>query len=229
MSSPCFNAFPRPVGAPLAGARQARFWNRIARRYADAAIADLAGYERTLDCVSALLSPEHVVLEIGCGTGATALRLAPAVGRWLATDVSPAMIDIARDRLAAQSTPGLDFAVADADAMAFDAAAHDRVLAFNVLHLVSDLERVLTGVAHTLRAGGLFIAKTPCIAEMNPLLALAGVPVMRALGLAPPLLRLDESRLCAALRRAGLEVIAIERHGTRGRDARPFIVARKPG
>ena len=51
---------------------------------------------------------------------------------------------------------------------------------------------------------------------------------MRAVGKAPPLLRFDEAQLHAAIRRAGLEVIATERHGTRGKDVRAYVVARKP-
>ena len=148
----------------------ARFWDRIAPRYARAAIADQAGYEKTLQRVSGLLAPTHTVLELGCGTGTTALRLAPHARSLLATDASPEMVAIARERLHAQPTPGLTFAVADADLATFDTAGYDRVLAFNLLHLLADLDQALAAIAHTLRPGGLFISKTPCIAEMNPLI-----------------------------------------------------------
>ena len=62
---------------------------------AAARIADPAGYQTTLRRVAALLSPDQSVLEIGCGTGTTALRVAPFTRRLLATDVSPAMVAIA--------------------------------------------------------------------------------------------------------------------------------------
>lgn len=214
-----------PMSPPSA---QARFWDRIARKYARDPIADPAGYEKTVQRVIGLLSPTHSVLEIGCGTGTTALRLAPHAGRLLATDVSPEMIAIARERLHAQPTAGLRFAVADADLAAFDTARYDRVLAFNLLHLLADLDQALAAIAQALRPGGLFISKTPCIAEMSPLITHLAVPLMRALGKAPPLLRFDEVQLHAAMQRAGLDVIAAERHGTRGKDVRAFVVARKP-
>ena len=80
------------AAAQAAMADKARFWNQIARKYANDPIADQAGYERTLQRVQALLSREHEVLEIGCGTGTTALRLAPATRRLVATDVAEQMI-----------------------------------------------------------------------------------------------------------------------------------------
>ena len=51
---------------------QARFWDRMAHRYARGAIADRAAYERTLERTAHWLAPQHDVLEVGCGTGATA-------------------------------------------------------------------------------------------------------------------------------------------------------------
>ncbi len=207
---------------------QARFWNRIARKYAADPIADQAGYEATLRRVEALLSTDQDVLEIGCGTGSTALRLAPSTRRLLATDVSSGMIAIAREKLAVAPVSPLHFAVADADVPVSDPAVHDTVLAFNLLHLVSDLDRTLAFVVRALRPGGLFVSKTPCISEMHPLVPRVALPLMRAIGKAPPVLCFTGQQLQDAIVGQGLVIDAIERHGTRGRDIRVFIVARKP-
>lgn len=213
---------------PGPSAHKAAFWDRIARKYAADPIADPAGYEATLRRVQALLSADHDVLEIGCGTGTTALRLAPATRRYLATDVSAGMIEIAREKLAAQPSPTLSFAVADAEAPRFGEGDWHAVLAFNLLHLVSDLDAALATAARALRPGGLLITKTPCIAEMNPLIVWLAIPLMRAIGKAPQVLRFDADQLQAAITRQGLVIESVERHGTRGRDIRVFIVARKP-
>ncbi|RQO80253.1 class I SAM-dependent methyltransferase [Acidovorax sp. FJL06] len=231
---------PTPTTAPLADAlpcpeasaslaRKARFWDRIAPRYAAEPIADMAGYEATLQRVQALLSSGHEVLEVGCGTGSTALRLAPFTRRMLATDVSAGMIAMARERLAAQPLPQLRFAVADADAPVGGPGAYDRVLAFSMLHLVADLDQALQRLAQALRPGGLLISKTPCVAEMNPLISRVALPLMRATGKVPPVLCFDAQQLQSAIARQGLEIVSVERHGTRGKDIRAFIVARKPG
>ena len=91
-------ADPLPLtGVAVSAARKAEFWDRTARQYAADPIADPAGYETTVRRVQALLSPRHSVLELGCGTGTTALRLAPFAGQLLATDVSAGMIAIAQE------------------------------------------------------------------------------------------------------------------------------------
>ena len=173
MSSPAI----APVSDALAAASKARFWDRIARKYAADPIADMAGYEATLQRVQGLLAPQQDVLEIGCGTGSTALRLALFTRSMLATDL--------------------------------DAALQQAVLA--------------------LRPGGLLISKTPCLAEMNPLIPYLAVPLMRAIGKAPAVLCFDEHRLTSAMAQQGLHIVCTERHGRRGKDIRAFVLARKPG
>lgn len=219
---------PELSSAGAALARKARFWDRIARKYAADPIADLPGYEATLRRVQGLLSTSHDVLEIGCGTGSTALRLASRTRRLLATDVSAEMIAIAREKLAAQPVPQLELAVADADAPVFGQGAWDAVLAFNLLHLVDDLDHAIDSVVQALRPGGLFISKTACLNEMNPLVPRLALPLMRAIGKAPHVLCFDAAQLQAALVRHGLAIEAVERHGTKGKEIRVFMVARKP-
>ena len=225
--SPLAEASPH-TRAGRAAARKARFWDRIAVKYAADPIADMAGYEATLRRVQGLLSNDQVVLEIGCGTGTTALRLVSFTRRLRATDVSAGMIAIARDKLAAKPLPQLSFDVADADAPVAGPGEYDAVLAFNMLHLVSDLDHALALAMQALRPGGLLISKTACIAELHPLIRYLALPVMRAIGKAPPVLCFDAEVLQSAIARQGLDIVSVERHGTRGKDFRVFIVARKP-
>ncbi|MCR3766193.1 class I SAM-dependent methyltransferase [Pseudomonas aeruginosa] len=207
-------------------ANKARFWNRVARKYASDPIADLGGYERTLQRVKETLSTEYEVLEIGCGTGSTALRLAPATRRLVATDISEQMIAIAREKLASHPAPQLDFNLADADGSLSEDNAYDVVLAFNMLHLVSSLSQTLKSVVKSLRPGGLLISKTPCLNEMNPLIPKIALPLIRVIGKAPPVLCFTAAQLQDAMKKAGLEIISAERHGSKGKDFRTFIIAR---
>ena len=229
-TSPVETLTPPPhyaVGESPAPAKS-RFWDKVARKYAADPIADMVGYERTLASLHQWLRPTNRVLEIGCGTGTTALRLAPLVASYLGTDVSAHMVAIAREKLAVHPRPSLQFDTADADAPLANGPHYDAILAFSVLHLVEDLDATTAACAAALVPGGLLISKTPCLVEMNPLIPWVLVPLMRAVGKAPPLHNLDQDALCAAMKRKGLEILAVERHAGKGRDVRPFIVARKP-
>ena len=207
-------------------ATDARFWDRSSRKYAKGAIADQAGYERTLERTRALLGPGDRVLELGCGTGTTALRLAGEVQDYLATDISAEMIAIANEKHAAGPIPALVFRTATVEALAPEAAQFDAVLGFNYLHLVRDLPGSLRSIHALLAAEGLFISKTACLGDMNPLIRFA-LPAMRAIGKAPYVSVFRAADLSRQIRAAGFDVVATENHATKGNDNRPYIVARK--
>ena len=210
----------------MSSVSDARFWDRTSSRYARSAIADLAGYERTLERTRALLKPQDRVLELGCGTGSTALRLAGCVQSYLATDISTGMIAIAEQKLATEAIPGLSFRAATAEALAPE-AGFDAVLGFSYLHLVRDLPGTLRHIRGLLAEGGLFISKTPCIGDMNPLVGYAALPVMRALRLAPYAAVFSAAQLKERVSAAGFQILTTEGHATKGKDWRPYIMARK--
>ena len=189
-------------------------------------MADQAGYERTLDRTRALLGSGDRVLELGCGTGTTALRLARDVQDYLATDISAGMITIANEKHAAAPIPALVFRTATAEALNPDATQFNAVLAFNYLHLVRDLPGTLRRIHALLAAEGLFISKTPCVGDMNPLLRFA-LPPMRAIGMAPYAGVFRAADLSQHISAAGFDILATENHATKGNDNRPCIVARK--
>lgn len=207
--------------------KDARFWDRSARKYAASPVADRAGYEKTISAVRRRLSSDDAVLEIGCGTGTTTLRLAPGVQHILATDISGEMIAIAQERASADNCSNIVFEVAASDAAPWPHERYDAALAFNVLHLVPSLEETVAAVHRRLKPGGLFISKTPCLAMMNPLLRFA-VPAMQVIGKAPSVSVLSPERIESALLAANFEIIEKAWHGTQGKDARPYFVVRKP-
>ena len=205
----------------------ARFWDRSSRGYARSRIADPNGYERTLERARAHLQPGDSVLELGCGTGTTALRLADGVRSYLATDISGGMIAIADEKLANESIPALSFRTATAEELVHEESRFDAVLGFNYLHLVRDVPGTLRSIHVLLNPGGLFISKTPCLGDMNPLIRLLALPAMRAIGKAPHVSSLGASALERLIIDAGFDVLVRESHASKGNDQRPYIAARK--
>jgi ubiquinone/menaquinone biosynthesis C-methylase UbiE len=207
-------------------AADTRFWDRAARKYAADPVKDVAGYERTLDRTCHYLGRSDAVLEFGCGTGTTALRIAPHVARMVATDFSDQMIAIARERAAIEACANAEFSVMTPDRAPWRDASFDAVLAFNLWHLVADRAAALAQVHRLLKPGGLFVSKTPCLSEMNPLIRLA-VPLMRLIGKAPSVAFFTAAELESEIEGAGFAVIERARHGSKRKDARIFLVARR--
>jgi ubiquinone/menaquinone biosynthesis C-methylase UbiE len=200
------------------------FWNGVARRYAAMPMRNQAAYEATLERISAYLKPTDRVLELGCGTGSTALRLAPLVAHYTATDYAAEMIAIAREKQAQGDVTNLDFIVVEGADAALSDAPFDAILAFNVLHLLPDRPKAFNDTSCLLRTGGLFISKTPCLGGLYRVLQPV-VAVLRFLGKAPRLAFLTPERLQREITNAEFE---IREHGNY--PARPpshFIVAER--
>lgn len=211
--------------------KDAHFWDKAAPKYAASPIEDEAGFENTLTRTRALFPAHARVLELGCGTGSAALRLADAAESYLATDISSGMLTIAEQKLDAARQNGfnanLSFRQAVAEGLAKEGSHYDVVVAFSYLHLAGNMPEVLSHIRSMLAPGGLFISKTPCVGEMNRLIQLA-IPVMRWLGKAPSVVTAcTTASLTQQVADAGFEILHNERHGTQKSDYRPFIVARR--
>jgi predicted TPR repeat methyltransferase len=196
------------------------FWDDRAQSYTARPITNVPAYEAGLDAITAHLRPEHHVVELGAGSGATAARLSRHVTHMLATDSAAQMVRIARTN----ATANMDVAQHTAKTLAHEGLRTDVVLALNLLHLLPDLDGDLGHIAEILPRGGLFISKTPYAGGgLNlwaPLLW-----VMRKIGQAPfvKFHRLDA--LKSAITRAGFEVV--ETTIQSGAPSRAIIVARK--
>jgi len=201
-------------------AAAAGFWDRIAERYAARPIKDAAAYEAMLADAASRLTPADRVLEIGCGTGSTAIRLAPFAASWTATDFSEEMLRIAS---AKPAPPNLRFVRVDAE-HAFDGGPFDAICAFQILHLVDDLPGLLARIHASLKPGGALIAKTWCFADMGLHLRALFV-ALRLANLFPPAKSLTKADLRDEIRAAGF---LIETERAFGKNPHgPYMVARK--
>ena len=184
---------------------KARFWDRTAEKYARQPIADAESYERKLDLTRERLSADMHVLEFGCGTGSTAIRHAPHVADILATDISPKMLEIARQRAREAGVENIRFEHTGFEALQRPDASFDAVLGLSILHLIDDPEAAVRKVHRLLKPGGIFVSNTACIAQMNPLIRLA-IPVMKLVGKAPDVTVFRQERLVGMVEAAGFRI-----------------------
>ena len=199
------------------------FWDKIAPKYARKPVGDIAAYDATLDRTKNYLTASDRILEIGCGTGSTALRLAPAVAHVTATDISSQMIGIAENKLTPDAPQNIRFVQLDALKPLAD-APFDAVCAFNILHLLDDLPAAVAHLKSQVKPGGYVISKTSCVGEMNRALPFI-IRIMRAFGKAPFVNIFTIDTLETAFRRAGFTLIEIGHFG-KNKPAH-FIVAQR--
>lgn len=200
------------------------FWNLIARRYSRSAIADLPAYHRKLALTQACLDSTMDVLEIGCGTGSTALHHAAHVRTLQAIDFSPAMIAIAEEKRRAAGSDNVRFECTTIEALDPAAMQYDAVLALNVLHLVKDWRAVLCRIERLLKPRGVLVSSTACIGDSMAwfrYVAACG----RTLGVLPELAVFTTPQLRDGIARCGL---GIEHAWEPGRNKAVFLIARKP-
>ncbi|HKY23752.1 MAG TPA: class I SAM-dependent methyltransferase [Gaiella sp.] len=108
------------------------------------------------------------ILEVGCGWGELAERMAVELGcAVVAIDQSERMVELATER-------GVDAQVADVQALPFEDAEFDVVVAAWMLYHVADLDRALAECERALRPGGTLIAVTNAASDFSELWELVG-------------------------------------------------------
>lgn len=214
---------PQPADASA----DPRFWDRIAPKYSRQAVEDPAAFERKIAFTKEHLGPGRVVLDVGCGTGSLALRLAETGADIHGLDVSAAMIRIANEKKAAQGADNVTFHVGAFDDSfdAFEPESLDVLCAYSLLHLSSDREAMLARILRLLKPGGVFISSTTCLGESRVPFGLI-IGVMQLFGKAPHVSRFSKSILTDDIRRAGFEDVREIDVGAKPLIA--FMCARRP-
>ena len=203
--------------------REEKFWNKLADKYSRRPISDEATYEKKLEITRQYFEPDMNVLEIGCGTGTTAIAHAPYVKHILATDLAPRMIEIAKDKAKEAGIDNVTFEASSVDALDVPDASIDAVMAHNLLHLLEDRDAAIADIHRMLRPGGVFVSSTACIGDLTPLLRLI-VPLGRFLRLFPLVKIFSATDLKRSLDNAGFDV---DHEWQPKKNAAIFIIGRK--
>ena len=203
--------------------REKAFWNKRADKYSKRPISDEATYQKKLEITRGYFRPEMEVLEIGCGTGSTAIAHAPYVKHIRGTDLSTRMIEIAQQKAKAAGIDNATFDTIAADAHSVPDASIDAVMAHNLLHLLEDRDQAIAGIYQMLKPGGVFVTTTACIRDMMLPLRLI-VPVGRFLRLFPLVKVFSAAELKDSLESAGFE---IDYEWQPKKYAAAFIICRK--
>lgn len=208
-------------------APDATFWDDIAEKYSKKPVDNPEAFERKIDVTRSRMTPEARVLDIGCGTGSLALRLAASGAHIHGLDLSTEMIRIAREKAAAEGVENVTFYSEpfDESFTAIAPGSLDGVCAYNLLHLVEDRPAALEQIYRLLAPGGFFVSSTVCLGDSwIPYAAI--LRVMLWIGKAPRVATFSNRTLEDEIRRAGFVDLSEPDVGAEPTIA--FFVAQKP-
>ena len=133
--------------------------------------------------------PGQTVLELAAGAGdvgfAAVARLGES-GRLITTDVSPAMLDVARRRGSELGLGNVDYRVMDAERLELDDDSVDGILCRFAYMLMPDPQAALAEARRALRPGGRLALAVWGQPERNPFFSLIGMALVRHRHLPPP-------------------------------------------
>ena len=127
------------------------YFGRVAGEW-DQVRSELFGDNFTAAALLAMLDPDWIVADIGCGTGNAAALLAPHVARVIAIDQSDAMLTAVRKRLAHRAN--IEVRAGAIEALPLDDESVDAITCVLVLHHLENPAHALSQMARALKPRG---------------------------------------------------------------------------
>ncbi|UFS71336.1 metalloregulator ArsR/SmtB family transcription factor [Geomonas sp. RF6] len=191
--------------------RHARQWDTLSRT-----LLPVPGYH---DRLLSLIPADATVVEIGVGTGAFLPQLASHSSRVIGVDHSPAMLEEARRRIAADGVPGVELRLGEMTHLPLEDGGADCAVANMVLHHAADPLKVLVEMVRVTRAGGSVVLADLARHEREWVRE----------QLADQWLGFEEEELVGWMETAGLEKVRMEHMGAEGREGVLLVRGIKSG
>jgi ubiquinone/menaquinone biosynthesis C-methylase UbiE len=137
------------------------FWSKVAPSY-DSWVAQAYEdqYKTFKRHLHEAVGPRDRVLEVGTGTGNIALHLAPHVASVVGLDLSPEMVQLAKEKGALAKISNAEFRVGDAYDLPFEDGEFDKVVCVNALQTMKSPERAIREAHRVLMEGGEMVTIT---------------------------------------------------------------------
>jgi ubiquinone/menaquinone biosynthesis C-methylase UbiE len=170
----------------------AKFWDRTSSSYDSRSSKYSDTYKKMVANSKKYLKESDNVFELACGTGNITVDLASSVKQIEAIDISKGMLDIARKKTLEQNIENVNFNQTDIFDSNYKKESFDVLMAFNVLHLMSNTKEVITRINYLLKSGGIFISSTACLKGKIPFLSRI-FRILGKIGLLPFIKSLDNN------------------------------------
>ncbi|KIL39088.1 SAM-dependent methyltransferase [Gordoniibacillus kamchatkensis] len=113
-----------------------------------------AGVDLAYMAANAPVCPDARLLDVATGAGHVANAFAPLVGQVTACDLTPEMLDTAKQFIAANGRTNVEFVAADAEHLPFPAEAYDIVTCRIAAHHFTDVPAFASEAHRVLKRGG---------------------------------------------------------------------------
>ena len=174
--------------------KQSEFWDKRATKYHEGIQKHDALFVDTINRTISLLKDSDIVLDFGCGSGEFSFELFSRVKHITGIDVSSSMIKLATAALKSKNVSNAEFHNIDILNNRFESETYSTVLAFNIFHVLDDIEQSMAELYRILKPGGTLISQTPCLGERGWFFK-SFIKIAQMAGIAPPILSLTTKDL----------------------------------
>ena len=133
-------------------------WKKYAPAYSKV-LPSISFYAESADMMVESVDGHHYILDLGCGPGIIAERLAKKGHKVLGVDNDETMINYAKQRL--KNFHNVRIEQQDANSLPFDNGAFDGIVCNNLLYYVENPEHVLEEACRVLKDEGIFSVSGP--------------------------------------------------------------------
>ncbi len=142
-----------------------KFWDKQAKRYDSSEIQFEPVYKDIITKTRKYLIIGDYVLDYGCATGTKTIQLAYGTKHVHGLDISTEMINEATKKKDKANIRNITFSQGTIFNNNFEKASFDNVIAYGIIQLLEDKEKVIQRIYELLKPGGLFISTTACFKD----------------------------------------------------------------
>jgi ubiquinone/menaquinone biosynthesis C-methylase UbiE len=142
-----------------------RFWDKQAKRFDDNEKNYEPASRELIARTKEYLNSNDNVLDFGCATGTKTLELAGKIKHIHGLDISAEMISEALKKKNKLNVTNASFSQGTIYIDDLEKASFEKIIAFAIIHLMEDSEKVIQRINELLKPGGLFISTTACFRE----------------------------------------------------------------
>ena len=142
-----------------------KFWNRIANNFDKLESKDKPTYMNIINKTRNYLKVSDIVLDFGCGTGLISLEIAGSVKMVHGVDISSKMIEVSNRKAVERKIHNVENVCSTIFDERYKSGSFDVILAFYILHLLEEPQKVLQRIYELLKPDGFFISALPCLKE----------------------------------------------------------------